>query len=178
MIKLGKIVIYQGIYNIINNKAFWRNGYFHKETRIIIGILPNRFKDLLKNKANKFFFKYNRYKDITIREFPFTLGSDLWNNIMAITICHPFIDIFDEELGESIVIGRIKRMRGDLKYTTFKPKKDKYGKIKLNKNGKPIIQHRIRYYKPYDLDARILDKNGNKTDKLKYPYINKYLEAC
>ena len=85
--------------------------------------------------------------------------------------------MFDEELGDSIVIGRIKRMRGDLKYTTFKPKKDKYGKIKLNKNREPIIQHRIKYYKPYDLDAKILDKNGNETKKLKYPYISVNLKS-
>lgn len=169
--KLGKINIYQGIYDMINNKPFNRNGYFHKETKQEMYQLPNKFKRLLNNKRTKFFFLYNSYKNISIRVFHFTLGTDWENNILAISICHPFFDMFDEELSETIVIGRIKRMRGDLKYETNKPIRDIHGKIILDENGKPIMKHRKRFYKPYDLDAKILDKDGNETDKLKYPYI-------
>jgi len=175
---LGRIIIHQGIYDIINNKAFFRDGYFHKETRRSFFILYNRFKNLLNDKRVKFFFKYNSYKNIVLREFHFTLGKDIENCIEAIAICHPFFDMFDEELSETIVIGRIKRMRGDLKYETRKTKRDKYGIVILDENGKTIIEYRLRYYRPYNLDAKILDKDGNETDKLKYPYINKYLETC
>ena len=170
---MGKIKIYQGIYNIISNEAFFRDGYFHRETRRSFLTLHNRFKDLLNRKRIKFFLQYNSYKNITIREFCFTFGEDLEKGIFAISISHPFFDMFDEGLGESIVIGRIKRMRGDLKYETNKPVRDIYGKIILDENKKPILRYKVRYYRPYDLDAKILDKNGNETDKLKYPYISK-----
>lgn len=165
------INIIQGIYDIISNKAFRRDGYLHKETQELLSSLPNRFKDLLFKRGVKFFWKYG------FIECYFTLGRDVKNNIEVIAICHPFKDIFNEELGESIVIGRIKRMRGDLKYETRKPKKDKHGEVILDENKKQIIEYRLKYYKPYDLDAKILDKNGNETKKLKYPYISVNLKG-
>ena len=172
---MGKIKIYQGIYNIISNKAFYRDGYFHRETRRSFLTLHNRFKNLLSRKRIKFFFKYNSYKNIVLREFYFTFGEDLEKGIFVISICHPFFDMFDEKLGESIVIGRIKRMRGDVKYETNKPVRNIHGEIILDKNGKPIMKYRKKFYEPYNLDAKVLDKNGNETDKLKYPYISKNL---
>jgi len=130
--------------------------------------LPNKFKDLLSEKAKKFNDKYG------INDMPITIGKDPFNKIQAIAICYPYFDNFSPKIGVDIVTGRIRRMRGDLKYETYKPKRDKYGKVILDENGKFIMKHRKGYHKPYDLYAKILDKNGNETDKLKYPYINKY----
>lgn len=162
---MGKISIYQGIYDVSSVAAFKRDGYLHEGTKRILS-LPDRFETLLFAKGVKFFLKYGYI------EFYFTLGKDAEKGIEAIAICHPFFNVFDEELGETIVIGRIKRMRGDVKYETNKPKRDKHGKIVLE-NKKPIIQHRIKYYRPYNLDAKVLDKNGNEIDKLKYPFVYK-----
>jgi len=152
-----------------NNKALRREGHLHAETRNVMLSLPNKFKELLLKKSIKFFLKYNSYKKIVYKKFSFTIGKDIEEGIETISICHPFFDEFDEELSESIVIGRIKRMRGDLKWK--KPIENIYGEIILDENGDPIIQYIRKYYKPYDLDAKVLDNDGKETNKLKYPYI-------
>ncbi|KKN53955.1 hypothetical protein LCGC14_0596930 [marine sediment metagenome] len=163
---MGKINIEQGIYVFDWKKAYDRyDFYFKMEINLIT--IANRFKDLISEKADKFYEKYG------IRDIPITIGRDLENNIEAIAICYPYFDKFKPKVGVDIVTGRIKRMRGDLKYETTKPKRDKHGEIILNKDGKPTIQHRIRYYRPYKLDAKVLDKHGNETDKLKYPFVVK-----
>ena len=163
---MRKITIIQGIYVFDWKKAYNRDDfYFNMKIRPVP--MPNKFQELLFEKAKKFYEKYD------IRDIPFTIGKDTEKHIEVIAICHSFFDKFNTKTGEDIVIGRIKKMRGNLKYKTTKPKRDKYGKVILDENGNIILQHRIRYYIPYDLDAKILDKNGDETDKLKYPYIYK-----
>ena len=164
---MGKINIFQGIYNTFERNCYERQGYFHRETRKFMFSLPLRFDGFLFQKAVKFFFKYN------IKEFAFTLARDPDESISAITICHPIMDVFDEELGESIVIGRIKRMRGDIKYEGSKYIRDKHGIVVLDKDGNPTLKYRLKHYIPYDLDAKKLDHKGNETHRFKYPYIFK-----
>ena len=167
MVKIiGKVYIEHGIY-VFDWKEAYNRYYFYINMRISLIQIPNRFRDLLSEKASKFYKKYG------IRDIPITIGRDIENNIVSIAVCYPHFDKFNPKTGEDIVIGRIKRMRGDLKYETTKPKRDKHGEIILDKNGKQIMQHRIKYYRPYDLYAKVLDKDGNETDKLKYPYICK-----
>jgi len=165
---MGEINIIQGIY-VFDWKESYHRYYFYSKMKIILIPMLNRFKDLLSEKAEKFYKKYG------IRDIPITIGRDVENSIEAIAVCYPYFDNFKPKIGEDIVTGRIRRMRGDLKYETYKPKRDKHGKVILDENGKSIIQHRIKYHKPYDLDAKVLDKEGNETDKLKYPYICKYV---
>lgn len=107
------IIITQGIYN--GDTPYKRDGYFHEETRIYLP-LPLRFRQLLLEKWLKFNEKYG------VEEIPFTLGRDAEDNIEAIAICHTTFDKFSEKIGESIVIGRIKRMRGDIRkpYNLYK----------------------------------------------------------
>ena len=126
------INITQGIYG---TNFYERNGYFHKETQVYLS-LPVRFRTLLSKKMAKFSIKYG------IKEIFFTLGHDFERGIKAIAICYSKFDDFSEKMGESIVIGRIKRMRGDIRI-------------------------------PYNQDERILDKESNPTDIIKYPWIYK-----
>ncbi len=184
------ILIQQGIYTLDDEAGFRRDGFFHKETRQYMP-LPNKFKDLLYKKAVKFWDRYQ------IDKIPFTLGRDTDKGIGVITILHPKFDTFSEVNGESIVIGRIKRMRGDLKkifyeYEEYKVSiklydvKDKESgeiintiykqivrkRLKLDKDGEPIIRREV-YFKPYNLDKRYrIKKNGVwVADELMYPYI-------
>ncbi|KKN10481.1 hypothetical protein LCGC14_1036030 [marine sediment metagenome] len=164
-IDIKKIYIYEGIYVFSWKEAYFRYE-FYLNKKIFLMELPNKFKDLLSEKAKKFNDKYG------INDMPITIGKDPFNKIQAIAICYPYFDNFSPKIGVDIVTGRIRRMRGDLKLETYKPKRDKHGKVILDENKKPIMQHRKKYHVPYDLYAKILDKNGD--EKLKYPYINKY----
>jgi len=164
---MGKISIVQGIYISSWEKAYDRYEFYHN-MKIQLVYMPVKFQNLLFEKAVKFNDRYN------IRDIPFTIGNDVDNRIMAIAICYPYFDDFRPDTGENIVIGRIRRMRGDLKYEIYKPKRDKHGKIILDENDEPIMKFRTKHYIPYDLDEKVLDKDGNETDKLKYPYIFKY----
>lgn len=168
----NKISIFQGIYNSLEGKCYERQGYFHRETRKLMFSLPLRFDGFLFEKAVKFFFKYG------IKEFAFTLGRDPYEHISAITICHPIMDEFNEENGESIVIGRIKRMRGDIKYEGMKYVKDKHGNVVLDYIGHPKLKFRRMSYIPYDLDAKKLDHKGNETHRFLYPYVFKLGGEC
>jgi len=100
------IYVRQGIYD--GEGAYERDGYYHSESRKYLP-MPVRFRDLLFAKWVKFLAKYNVHK------FPFTFGRDSDNHIESIAICHTTFDNFKDETGEKIVIGRIKRMRGEIR---------------------------------------------------------------
>ena len=188
------IEVNHGIYDIIAETQYNLVGYWNNES---VSFLPIciKFKHLLASKGVKFLEKYN------IEHIIFTLGIDHSSRITVIAICHPEWDEWDVELGESITIGRIRRMRGDLQkriyeYEEFEKKiklydiKDKDGeivktvykyvtckRIKLDLEGKPVIK-REKYFKPYDLERRYPDikhHDGTTTrGEIMYPYIYVY----
>ena len=102
------IKIWHGIYDIFNDVIFNRVGFFHEETQTILK-MNYKLQTYLYNKGMKMGLKYS-YKYLE-----FTLGRDDDNDIEAIAIVHPHHDLFSEIIGEAIVIGRIKRMRGDIR---------------------------------------------------------------
>ena len=186
------IEIEHGIYNIEAVTQYNRIGYWNDETRSHI-YLCNKFKQLLAHKGKKFFEKYG------IDFIQFTLGVDEDKGIEVIAICHSEYDNFDECLGENIVVGRIERMRGDLKKVVYEKEEfekkiklydkkfDGFNKVetvyktitckrvKLDDSGNPIVKKEI-YHIPYDLDMRYPDikhKDGSITcGELVYPYIS------
>ena len=187
------IEIVHGIYDIITKTQYNLAGYWDNESKSFLPICI-KFKHLLANKGVKFLEKYG------FEYIQFTLGTDHNSRITVITICHPIFDEWDWELGESITIGRIRRMRGNLQKRIYEYEKfekaiklydieDDDGeittiykdivckRIKLDSEGKPIVK-REKYFKPYNLDKRYPDiehKDGTITrGKLKYPFIYIY----
>lgn len=127
------IIIENGMFNynyaLDIGSPYYRDGFYHIETRRYLP-MSVKFRDLLYKKARKFWEKYR------IEKIAFTIARDLINHIDAITILHPWFDIFNPEIGESIVIGRIKRMRGEVKKVIYE-------------------------YEDYEVDIKLYDK----TDK-------------
>ena len=184
------IEIKHGIYDIQANTQYNRIGYWNDETRIHIS-LCSKFKQLLARKGVKFSEKYGF---VCIE---FTIG--ICDGIEVIAICQPEFDDYDEWLGEDIVIGRIKKMRGDLQKIIYEKEKfekkiklydikDEDGEIiktvyktifhkrvKLDSDNNPIIKREI-YFIPYDLDEKYPDiehKDGTITyGEIIHPYIN------
>jgi len=180
------INITHGIFDITKDTSYKADGFFHNESRVYMA-LPLKFRDLLIERGNKFLDKYKK------GYIQFVYGLDSDKHISAISICHPYFDFFDRKLGEDIVIGRIRRMRGNVKdiiyekedYIDYYIKKDKDGKVvykkqfvrkrvKKDENNEPIIRKTV-WFKPYDLDEVICDKDGDFL-RYKYPYVYK-LEA-
>ena len=185
------IDIRHGVYDIEAGTQYDRNGYWNDESRSYMS-LCNKFSRLLARKGKKFFEKYG------FDFIRFTLGIDKEKGIEVITICHSEFDDFDECLGEDIVVGRIERMRGDLKKVIYEKeefekkiklydkKYDGFNKVeavyktitckrvKLDNDGNPVIRRKI-YHKPYDLNMMnpdIKHKDGSITyGGLMYPYI-------
>lgn len=183
------MIIKQGIYDISKCRAYDYAGFWHKETRREISMC-NKLKYYLQKKAEKFSKRYE------LKWFPFTFGVDEYASIEAISVCHPFFDYFNPEVGENIVIGRIKRMRGDIKkyiyereeydreikeredfrtgVTTYKIVKCK--RVKKDEYGNPVIKRTI-FFKPYDLKKRhpiIKHSDGSESGgELVYPYVYK-----
>jgi len=183
------IEIVHGIYDIRDAIQHNRVGYWNIETKVYISIC-DKFEQLLASKGVKFFDKYG------IDFIQFTLGIDKRNQIEVISICHPIFDDYDEWLGEDIVVGRIERMRGDLKKVIYEKedfeklvpvwKNRKTGeeglkivnqrRVKLDEDGNPVIKREI-FHKPYDLEKRYSTEHSDGTityGELMYPYI--YLE--
>lgn len=192
---MDKIIIQHGIYDIIFDTTYHLEGFFHKETQEYMPIC-NKLKTYLSIKGLKFNGR------LGINYLYFTLARDPKREIEVIAVCHPKHDIFQFELGENIVVGRTKRMRGDIKDIFYKKEeyiikiklydiKDKEGEIvktvykrmvrkrvKIGLAGIPLIK-RITYFKPYDLDRRYIIKHKDKPDtigELMYPYIYKMVE--
>ncbi|KKN90912.1 hypothetical protein LCGC14_0224960 [marine sediment metagenome] len=186
------IRIWHGVYDISKNYVYCLEGYFNKETQQYLPI-NNKLRRYLMNKGIKFSLKYN------VKFVPFILGRDSDKHIEVISICHTHFDDYDIEIGEDIVVGRIKRMRGDIKeivYETewfektitlyswidkttgakiYKPKTIMRKRLKLDDNGNPIVKIEIPFI-PYNLSRRhqIKQKDGTYVDgKLMYPYIYK-----
>lgn len=105
---MGKIQIYFGIYEFKCTTPFHFEGFNHEETREPM-VMSNKLKNYLLIKAIKFNDKYKQH------QFAFTLGRDADNHIETIAVCHPHHDKFDPAIAEDIVIGRIKRMRGQIR---------------------------------------------------------------
>jgi len=181
-----------GIYDYSTDKTFKRTGYFDEETREYLPVAV-KLRRLLFKKADKFFQKYKK------RYTYFTHGIDPNKHIEVITICHPIFDVYNYENGEKIVIGRIARMRGDIKdikheQEIYFRKIFQYTKIdketgeeidvfktvahkrnKLDANGEPIIIS-VKHFKPYSLFKRyrVKDKNGSiGAGELMYPWVTK-----
>lgn len=152
--EMGKIKIYFGIYEFRCSTPFHFEGFNHVETREVMP-MANKLKHYLLLKGMKFHEKYG------VNQFAFTLGTDADNHIEVIAITHPVRDKFKPEIGEDVVIGRIKRMRGDVKKDFFK----------YDENGE-LIDRKLVYYKPYDLNEHVYG-NNNHDYGLKYPYIYK-----
>jgi len=130
-----KYIVEQGIFD----GAPWKkDGYFHVESREYFP-LPVKFRELLNKKYDKFKAKYG------ITKIPFTIGTISSGNIKAIAICHTKFDEFKEEIGESIVIGRLKRTLGLI------PKREPYNLV---------VRHRIKH-----------SNGGITAGDLKYPFI-------
>lgn len=186
------IEIIHGIYDITLETAFKLGGYFHDESKIYLP-MSNKLKHYLVVKGRKFLYKYN------IKYLRITLGRDADNGVETVAVIHPFFDSFIAEIGEKVVFGRIRRMRGDLKkvvYETEMVEKKVFLYYKINKTtkikeaiyktvekkqvkydskGNPIVKREI-YFKPYNLDRRyhIKHKDGSTTaEELMYPYIYK-----
>ena len=104
----NKIKVWHGIYDSAIDVIFNRVGFFHEETATTLK-MSYKLQCLLYNKGMKMLKKYGH------QYLEFTLGKSVEGNIEAIAIVHPHYDIFDEMIGEAIVIGRIKRMRGDIR---------------------------------------------------------------
>ncbi|MFW9878645.1 MAG: hypothetical protein ACFFG0_36660 [Candidatus Thorarchaeota archaeon] len=105
---MGKIKIYFGIYEFNCTTPFHFEGFNHTETREPM-IMSLKLKQYLLLKGIKFQSKYD------IHQFAFTLGVDPENHIEVVAVVHPIHDKFDPEIAEDIVIGRIKRMRGEIR---------------------------------------------------------------
>ncbi len=121
------------------NETFYHwEGYQNKETKRYLP-MPTKFRGYLTKKLVKFMLKY---KAKCLR---FIYGQDIDLGIEVLSICHPLDDIWNPKIGEDIVVGRMKRMRGDI------PGRD-----------------------PYNLNKRFRVKNPDGTigaGKLVYPYI-------
>jgi len=188
---LKNITIWHGIYDTFQRKPFNFAGFFHSESKTYLPMC-NKLNSFLLTKGLKFRDRYG------VQQFRFTLGRDSENHIEVISVCHPCFNIYDEEIGEDIVVGRIKRMRGDMKKIVYEKeecelqiklydKKNENGEIetvyktitkkrpKLNIYGNPIVKKTI-YFKPYDLDKRYEIEKEDGTivyGELMYPYIYK-----
>ena len=186
--KIGRsIEIIHGIYDIYEGESYRFQGFWNRESSQLLP-LPNRFKQLLAVKGLKFQTKYG------MTHILFVYAHDGYNHIASIAICHSIFDVFDSQIGEDIAVGRIKRMRGDVKkiiYDMEKYEKDvliyhnkktgksvyktmEYKRVVLSAVGSPIVKERI-FFKPYDYFARYrtYDKENKCTiaGELKYPYI-------
>jgi len=181
------IEIIHGLYDIFEDQAYRLEGFWNKESNQQLP-LPKKFKQLLAIKGLKFSTKYG------VEYIAFIFARDGYNHINTISICHSTFDRFNAQIGEDIAIGRVKRMRGDLKKTIYeieKYEKDviiyrnkktgktilktiEYKRVKLDKNGDPIVQREV-FFVPYDYFARYrtYDKENKCTiaGELKYPYI-------
>lgn len=186
------IKIWHGIYNIFSGKYYNKSGYWDDETREYFPMC-NKLRKYLSKKGVKFYRKYG------IEHIQFTLGIDPEEDIEIISIYHSHFDDYNDQIGENVVIGRIKRMRGDVQKIIYEKeeyevqiklydKENDDGDIetvyktitktrpKLNVYGDPIIKRTI-YFKPYNLSKKYPDikhKDGTITyGKLMYPYIYK-----
>ena len=186
------IKIWHGIYDILSDKHYNSVGYWDDETKEYFPMC-NKLRNYLGKKGVKFYRKYG------IKLIQFTFGIDPEIDVEVISIYYSHFDDYSEQIGEKVVVGRIKRMRGDVKEIIYEKEeyeikiklydiKDKEGEIvktvyktmtrkrpKLNVYGNPIVK-RTTYFKPYDLSKRykIKHKNGTITyGKLIYPYIYK-----
>ena len=183
-LEIKSINIYYGIWDTLKDTAFKMEGFWGEETR---EYLPMAIKlvSYVSKKANKFYEKY------LIRYTPFVLGRDPIRSIETVAVCHLHFDAFNAEVGEKIVVGRIKKMRGDLKkvvYETEMVKKEiflysytdkKTGEkvdvhktiekkqLKCDIHGNPIVK-RKHYFHPYNLYER---RDCTIVGELKYPYI-------
>lgn len=184
MVIATTIKIWYGIWDSSKETTYDKVGFFNDESRRYLPI-PNKFRRLLAKKSVKFQKK----------SIEFILGRDSNKHIEAIAICHPSLDKWDEKIGEDVVVGRIKRMRGDLKKTIYE--KEDYTKLilvwrnkkteeekwksmvfrrtKTDENGFPIIIREL-YHIPYNIHERYRIKQKDGTfiaGELKYPYIYK-----
>lgn len=185
---MDKINVFHGIYDIIFNTPYHIEGFFHEESREYMP-MSNKLRAYLNTKGLKFNGR------LGINYLYFTLARDPMKDIEAIGICHPKYDVFQFEIGENVAVGRIKRMRGDLKKTIYEMEhytetlyyKDAQGipirwkeipkkRVKLNYTGDPIVKKRV-FFEPYNLDKRyrIHSKKHKRTiaGELMYPYIYK-----
>ncbi len=163
------------MYNHNDMFTYFRDGYFHEETRRYMR-LPIKFIDLINIKASKFYNKYG------IKQFPFTYGIDDKNDIEVITILHPKFDIFSEKNGESIVLGRFKRFYGGIQWSKKRRLFDDRGnevfhtkkEFRFNKKGKPILnkknEHLYKIVKIFEYYTR--NKNWNS-----YKEIPKFINV-
>ena len=185
------IEIKHGIYDIEANTQYNRIGYWDDESRTYLSLCV-KFRRLLFRKGVKF---SKEYGFICIE---FTIG--ICDGIEVIAICQPAFDDYNEWLGEDIVVGRIKRMRGDLQKIIYEKEEfekkiklyDKYDgfnkvetvyktitckRVKLDSDNNPIVKREI-YYKPYDLNEKYPDikhKDGSITyGEIIHPYIYVY----
>lgn len=192
---MDKINVFHGIYDIIFDTPYHIEGFFHKESRKYMP-MSNKLKTYLSIKG----LKFNGRLGVT--HLYFTLARDPNGKIEAIGVCHPKYDAFRFETGEDVAVGRIKRMRGDIKETIYEKEefdtqmklydiKDKNGKIlktiyktitrkrvKTDLAGTPLIK-RVAYFKPYNLDKRyrIKHRDGTTTaGELMYPYVYTMVE--
>jgi len=101
------IIVEHGFY-VLDDMPYFREGYYNDESRRYMPICV-KFLNLLREKAHKFYHKYG------VRTIPFTVGRDPETEIAAIAICHTHFDDYDQRIGEDIVVGRVKRMRGEIR---------------------------------------------------------------
>lgn len=183
---MGKIKIWHGVYDIIFDSAYNLAGFFHDETKEYLP-MANKLKMYLLVKGLKFYEKYG------LEQLPFTLARDSDEHIETVAVCSLHFDAFEPETGEDIVVGRIRRMRGNVKkiifdYEKFEKEiklydmKAKGGRFVLNENGekisvyKTIIRKRLKldakglpivrrevFHKPYNLDRRYKIKHKDGT---------------
>jgi hypothetical protein len=184
---MGNIKITHGIYS---NNFYERDGFYNEESRRYLP-LPMKFRNLLDKKRAKFSIKYG------IEQVRFVVAHDTTTDIKAISICHPAFDNWSDKIGEDIVVGRIKRMNGDVKEIIYEMEEIKTEmkvkeawdngvkvehfktitrkRVKMDENGEPVIKRTI-YFKPYDIHKRYRIKNKDGTmgaGELVYPYIYK-----
>jgi len=120
-----------------------------RNTTKIIPDFPTKFYKLIIEKYDKFFF------DLVGKDKPleFTFAHDEESGISAIAIVHP-LNQFSKEIGNKIVIGRIKRMNGEIKKIIYEHDDiiingKTIMRLKRDSNKVPFIKE-IQYRAKYD----------------------------
>lgn len=124
-------------HGVVDLNGYWGSGahtIHYRNSKKPLKI-PQRFIDYIKHKTVRWITdKYSRCP------VEFTIGTD--GVYKAIALVHPK-DNFCRKIGRNIVVGRIKRARGD--FPRRKPYKDKSWVIKI----KPDEQEKSEFYQTY-----------------------------
>lgn len=157
------IKMIHGIYEVNNSTSHW-NWYVRDFSLSVIDdrsfpvcrgstkIIPNfptKFYKLIMEKYDKFFL------DLVGKDKPleFTFSHDEESGISAIAIVHP-LNQFSKEIGNKIVTGRIKRMKGEIEKIIYEHDDiiidgKTIMRLKRDNNKVPIIKE-IQYRDKYD----------------------------